>query len=102
MGESLPQLDMIVRDALAQFPGAQPATREGWLSALLARTEPNIQQQILPVLRRLSPAASSFAGLSGFRAPRSPTWSSSASSATWYRVERDARAGRDMIGKQRT
>ena len=62
MGENPAQLDMMVTDTLAALPGERPATREARLAALLTRGEADIQEQILPVLRRLSPAAAMSLG----------------------------------------
>lgn len=62
LGENLTQLDMMVSDTLAAYPGAMPATREARLAALLARAEPEVADQLLPILRRVSPGAAMSLG----------------------------------------
>jgi hypothetical protein len=62
LGDNLAQLDMLVTDALTPYVDVRPPTREGRLAALLARPEPNVQTQLLPILRRISPGAAMCMG----------------------------------------
>jgi hypothetical protein len=66
LGENMADFDSLVADGLrglSQEPVSMPGTREERFATLMAKTDPVTQGDILPALRRVSPASAMIMGL---------------------------------------